>query len=57
VVLTLCFFKCDLRRYVAGEWSVMDTEWGRNFFDNFIDPPGVWFCLSVGPHNLNPVDP
>ena len=32
---------------VTGEWSILDTEWGRTFFDNFIDPPGVWFVLSV----------
>lgn len=32
---------------VTGEWSVMDTEWGRAFFDRFIDPPGVWFLVSL----------
>lgn len=32
---------------VTGEWSVMDTEWGRSFFENFIDPPGVWFLVSL----------
>ena len=32
---------------VTGEWSLLDTEWGRSFFTNFVDPPGVWFVISM----------
>lgn len=32
---------------VTGEWTVMDTPWGNAFYETYIEPPGVWFCLSL----------
>ena len=41
---TLAFSMMDR---VTGEWTVMDTSWGQMFYETYIEPPGVWFCLSV----------
>ena len=32
---------------VTGEWTVVDTPWGNAFYETYIEPPGVWFCLSL----------
>jgi len=41
---TLAFSMMDR---VTGEWTVMDTSWGQMFYETYIEPPGVWFCLSL----------
>jgi len=33
---------------LTGEWSVMDTEWGKEYIhDLLIEKPGVWFIINL----------
>jgi len=33
---------------LTGEWSVMDTAWGKQYIhDPLIETPGVWFCINL----------
>jgi hypothetical protein len=37
----------DIADRVTGEWSVLDTDWGKAFLLPLIEMPGLWFVTNL----------